>query len=411
MPPVWAGAVRVLTAAVETASVRGGMLGTARFCSRFLLVLALTLSSSLAFAQGDGAAAGPTKEDLEKAKTLAQEGATAEQNGELQVAIEKYKEAYELFPDPNLLIKLGDTYRKNANNDEAVTAWKKYISSIGETCGRFDEATCVKIDQQQGACIPKYGEAEAEAEEAQGAFEGCVGRYLGPIEERVKTVETELAEKAEKEKQDAERVAKEAEERKKAEEEAKRVEASKMPMALNAMVVIGADQNSTVIGRLLAGGMLRFGRFAPEAHIAFEGFLRANSDKGTQAQSFTLLDLGARYAFKDEQFVGPFVAMGGGFGLFLGTPRDINLTGDATSCAGFDNNDCTIQVDKHLNGRLGFGYGFKSGEKATVAVRLDLGAWWYSVDTEQPGGVPVGQIELPQIAYALTLGLEFLRWR
>ncbi len=368
------------------------------------------LTSSLALAQDGGEAPqGPTKEDLEKAKTLATEGATAEQNGELQVAIEKYKEAYELFPDPNLLIKLGDTYRKNANNDEAVTAWKKYISSITETCGRFDEATCVKIDQQQGACVPKYGEAAAEGEEA--PFESCVGRYLGPIEERVKTVEAEQAEKAEKEKQDAERVAKEAEERKKAEEEAKRIEAAKLPMALNAMVVIGADQNSTVIGRLLAGGMVRFGRFAPEAHIAFEGFLRANSDKGTQAQSFTLLDIGARYAFKDEQFAGPFVAVGGGFGLFLGTPRDINLQGDSKSCAGFDNNDCTIQVDKHLNGRLGFGYGFRSGEKATVAVRLDLGAWWYSVDTEQPSGVPVGQIELPQIAYAVTLGLEFLRWR
>lgn len=395
------------------------MLGTSRFCSRFswtaaLFGVALVASSPALYAQDGDKPAAPSKEDLEKAKTLAGEASAAESNGELQTAIDKYKEAYKLFPDPNLLIKLGDTYRKNANNNEALNEWKKYISTINATCGKFDEVTCQKIDKQQGACVPKYGEAEAaeaEGEEAKGPYEACVGRYVGPVEERVTTVEKELVEKEAKDKEEAARIAKEAEERKKAEEEAKRIEDSKLPMAASGILMIGADQRTTVIGRVLAGGMLRFGKFAPEAHIGFEGFLRADSSKGTQAQSFTLLDLGARYAFKDENFVGPFVNAGGGFGLFLGSPRDVNLTSDSKSCAGYAGNDCTIQVDKHLNGRLGLGYGFKSGDKATVAVRLDYTLWWYSVDTDQPDGVPVSQIELPQLAHAVTLGLEFIRWR
>ncbi|MBT8494643.1 MAG: hypothetical protein KJO07_16430 [Deltaproteobacteria bacterium] len=387
------------------------MLGTRRFSTRFSLLAAFTAAlmalGSPAIAQD--APKQPTKEDLEKAKELAQQGAAAESNGEIQQAIDAYKKAYEFFPDPNLLIKLGDAYRKNADSQEAVDTWQKYIDTITPTCARFDEATCVKIDQQQGACVPKFGEAP-EGEE-KGEFDTCVGRYVEPVGERIKAVKKEEDERKAKEAEEARRVAKEAEERKKAEEAAKKAEADKLPLALSAIVMAGADQRTTVMGRLMAGGLIRFGRFAPEAHIGFEGYLRADSSQGTQAQSLTLIDLGARYAFSDEQFVGPFVAAGGGFGLFLGTPRDINFKDEPDICN--PDSACTVQVDKHLNGRLGFGYGFKSGDKATVAVRVDLHTWWYSIDQDQmdADNIPLSQIDLPQLAYAVTLGLEFLRWR
>jgi len=390
------------------------MRALARFTTRLSLVALVAIcvgAPAASWGQGD-APKQPTKEDLEKAKVLVGEAAAAEGNGELTTAIEKYSQAYELFPDPNLLIKLGDAYRKNAQNSDAIKTWKKYIETSNSLCGKYEEETCSKIEKQNGACVAKFGEppADAEGEEPKGAFEACVGRYGGPVGERVSAVEKELVEKVEKDKEEAARIAAEAEKKRKADEEAKKKEADKLPLGVSAVVMAGADQRATVIGRLMAGGMLRIGKFAPEAHIAFEGFLRANNDKGTQAQSFTLLDLGARYSFGDEKFAGLFVTGGGGFGLFLGTPREINLDGDAVSCAGQPGNMCTVQVDKHLNGRFGFGYGFRSGEKATVAVRVDYTAWWYSVDTEQDG-VPASQIELPQVAHAFTIGLEFMRWR
>ncbi len=387
------------------------MLGTGRFCSRFSLIAAAFAALVLAapgLASGQDEPKKPSKEDLQKAKTLAQEGATAESNGELQTAIEKYKEAYGLFPDPNLLIKLGDTYRKNADNGEAVDTWQKYIDSITPLCGKFDEETCTKIDKQNGACVPKYGDPEEEDAE-KGPFDSCVGRYMGPVSTRIETVKKEQVEQVEKDKEEAVKIAAEAERKRKAREAAQKVEDDKLPMALNAILMIGADQQVTVVGRLMAGGMLRFGKFAPEAHLAFEGFFRAQDDRGTQGRSFSL-DAGARYSLGTEQVVGPFVGFGAGFGFFLGSPREINLKDDSTSCSGQPGNDCTIDVDKQISGRIGFGYGFKSGDKATVAIRIDVGTWWYSVDKTQDL-VPVGQIELPQIAHSVLVGIEFMRWR
>ena len=183
------------------------------------------------------------------------------------------------------------------------------------------------------------------------------------------------------------------------------------PLAFGAMVSGGMDDKLTAIGRVFAGGMMVFGRLAPELHLALDGFARTRDDQGTQALSISIADIGVRYAFQDERFTGGFGTFGLGYGIFVGGSNQIDLVDDTDTCAGFPGNDCSFDVDKLLTGRLGFGWGFKTGEDMTMVVRLDLTAWWYSVALEQPAGNPTtDEVKKPHIALSLLLGLELLRW-
>lgn len=192
--------------------------------------------------------------------------------------------------------------------------------------------------------------------------------------------------------------------------------------ALDAHVTSGIDQDLTSISRLLAGGLMIFDgvNLAVNAHLSFDAFLRIQNEQGISARSFGLANLGLRYGFRNSKFHGPFVDLGGGFGLMSGSPRDRKVQGDPDTCetaippAGGDPDDCTFAIDKYLNGRLGFGWGFASGKRTTVAVRLDLNYFVYSVvDREdQVGGAPIPrQIPRPQDSITVMIGLEFMRWR
>lgn len=184
---------------------------------------------------------------------------------------------------------------------------------------------------------------------------------------------------------------------------------------LDATVFAGVDQDVTAIGRAFAGGMWVLGRFAPEAHIGFDGFLRLDSDAGIAARSFTLLDLGARYAFTSERFTGPFVTAGGSFGIFTGKPHERKVSGDPETCMSAPGapDDCAFRIDKNASARLGFGYGFASSENATVAIRLDVHYWVFSIndfEDQSPGSPVPRDIPRPQDTLAFMLGLEFMRW-
>jgi hypothetical protein len=183
------------------------------------------------------------------------------------------------------------------------------------------------------------------------------------------------------------------------------------PLALGGMVSAGLDDKLSAIGRLSAGGMMVFGRLAPELHLALDGFARTSDDEGTQALSISIADIGVRYAFQDDRFTGAFGTFGLGYGLFVGGSNQINLSDDTETCASFPGNACSFEVDKLLTGRLGFGWGFGMGEDMTMAARLDVTAWWYSAALEQPAGSPShDDIKKPHIALSLLLGLELLRW-
>ena len=149
----------------------------------------------------------------------------------------------------------------------------------------------------------------------------------------------------------------------------------------NGMMQLGIDEETTGIGRGMAGAMYSFGKFAVDAHIAFAAMTRLNSDKGTRANSITVLDIGARYAFMSKDFVGPYLSLGGGFGFFIGNPHNRKVI-DAETCASRGTDDCAYNVDKNLSGRAGLGWGFQPFKnKATViGIRLDLTYWMYSLN-------------------------------
>jgi len=192
---------------------------------------------------------------------------------------------------------------------------------------------------------------------------------------------------------------------------AKRADAQ---VAGDAIVIAGVDQDTTAIGRLLAGGLYGFGKFAVEAHVAFEGFLRINTSKGVSGRSLPSLDLGMRYGIKSDKFVGPFVAAGASLGFFTGKPHERKVVNDPDTCAtASDPNDCAFNVDRNASLRFGMGWGFKQSDKVTVAIRLDIAYWMFSVSPfeNQPMGSPIPrEIPRPQDSYSVMIGLEFMRW-
>ena len=189
--------------------------------------------------------------------------------------------------------------------------------------------------------------------------------------------------------------------------------------AIDAAVLTGVDQDTTAIGRLMAGGIWALGRFAPEAHVGVDGFLRIDSAKGIAARQLSLLNLGARYAFTSDRFIGPYVSVGGGFGIFTGKPHERKINGDANLCASArippeqPQDNCIYRIDKSVNARVGFGYGFASGKHTTVAARIDVHYWAFSLNDfeDQPSGAPVpNMVSRPQSTWSISVGLEFMRW-
>ncbi len=191
--------------------------------------------------------------------------------------------------------------------------------------------------------------------------------------------------------------------------------------AVDASVVGGVDTDMSAIARLSAGGLWAFGKFAPEAHIGLDGFLRIDTSQGIAARSFDLIDVGMRYGFLSSRFVGPFVTAGGSFGLFTGKPHERKLADDPEVCAAAPDNadgtpatDCVYRIDKNLVGRFGLGWGFPSGAKTTVAVRVDVNYWWLSLSDYDPkygDAANPNLVPRPQATWTFMVGLEFIRFR
>ncbi|HEU5055949.1 MAG TPA: hypothetical protein VFU21_05470 [Kofleriaceae bacterium] len=330
----------------------------------------------------------PTPEQKQKATAAFQAGQEAEKAGNLDEAIAKYEEAFGVYPDPVLQLVLGEAHRKKA--DQAMQG-EGYAQAVPE----YEKAK---------AAYEKYLELAPQGKEAEAARNRIQVATVS-LDNAKKALEKQKADEA----KDAER---EAEAAKKAEEERRREQeaATGMQLALDGLLIAGIDQDVTAVARFMPGGMLGWGRFALEGHLSFEGFLRISNDKGVSARSVSL-DLGARYGFKSNRFVGPFVSGGGGFGLFGGIPRERKLDGDMATCGAFEGGQCAFSIDKNISTRLGLGYGFEASRDTTVAVRLDAMYWFFSVDNEQDMGAPAaGQVDKPQTALAVLLGLEFLHW-
>lgn len=175
----------------------------------------------------------------------------------------------------------------------------------------------------------------------------------------------------------------------------------------------GIDSDATAIVRLHAGGLLLFDRFGIDAQLSFSGFLRINDKKGVEARSFSPINLGVRYAISDDKFEGPYVALGGGFGFLSGKPRERKVSDEDICKTAINKEECSFDIKRQVNARVGFGWGFRAGKAITVGVRLDVTYFAFSVvdGEDQPGGAPnPREISRPVDTIAVLIGLEFLRW-
>lgn len=293
-------------------------------------------------------------------------------------AIVKFEAAFELFADPGLQVKIGEAYQREGTEQldfeklaKAIEAYNKYVELVpeGETTTKILE----RINQvQESINADEERKQRVADEETQGKLDA---KLLKEAEEK-------------------ERIALIAEKK-------------SMQKVLIGGMMAGADQQLSGILRFSGGGMLSWEKFAVEARIGIDGFLRVDQDQGIQGRSFTLIDVGARYGAK-YRFVGPFVSGGASLGLFSGSPRERKLVDDADTCGG---GDCSFDMDKNIATRLAFGYGFRATDKSTVALRIEAQGWFFSVDEEQGIGNPnANDVSKPQRALALMVGLEFMRW-
>ncbi len=328
-----------------------------------------------------GAPATPQTPEEKKAAAIVLfgEGQVLAKEQKYDEAIAKFEEAFVLLADPNLQFMIGEAYQldgtENRDYDKlrkSIEAYRRYVELVPE-----------------GAGTDKANERIGQLEESVTAEQDRIDRLAD--EETQGILEAKLA--------------KEKEEKIRLEKLAMR---ETMQVVGRGAVLAGVDQQLSGILRMSGGGLLSWEKFALEANVGIDGFLRVDPEQGLSARSFTLLDLGARYG-ANYRFVGPFVSGGASFGIFTGKPRERKLKDDSATCGAAG--DCSFNIDKNIAARLAFGYGFRATEKSTVAFRLEVQGWAFSVDDTQEIGSPAaGDVEKPQTSIAVMAGIEFLRW-
>jgi|GEM_PF-2765338 len=186
-------------------------------------------------------------------------------------------------------------------------------------------------------------------------------------------------------------------------------------LGLNAQVSAGSEADVTFMGRALLGGAVLFEdlRLALTAHLSADAFIQGSSGKGFRGTSLGPLNLGVRYAFLDSAFVGPYVDAGWGFGFLFGnTVRGVE--DDPGSCDSQISGaaDCSLDLNRQMNAKLGLGWGFKPLDTITVGIRLDVVYWAFSLsDTDATTDGPIARfVDRPQDTVAVMLGLEVLRF-
>ncbi len=323
------------------------------------------------------APAGPTPEKQAAAIERYKEGAALLAEKKYAEAIAKFEEAYENYPDIQIQIKIGEAFQRDGTESldydklaKAVEAYKRFVAKVPE-----------------------------------GETTDAVNGRIAEIEESIAAEEKRIQQEADDKKKEEEEV-RLAEEAKIAKAKAKAELQKKMQIVLSGGLLAGSDMQLTGILRMSGGALLAWEKFAIEGKLGIDGFLQIDSEQGTRGRSFPVLDVGVRYGTK-YRFVGPFVSGGASFGLLAGKPHERTLKNDDETCGG---GTCTFDIDKAIAGRIGFGYGFRATETSTVALRVDLQGWLYSVDEEQGGEVRASSVEKPQTGLAVMFGLEFMRW-
>ena len=92
----------------------------ARVC--FVAILVVLLPGALALAE-------PSAADKRRAGELAARSAESYKRGEYQVAVAQLRQAYALYPQPNLLYNLGRSLEKLGDAKGAIDAYEQYLST------------------------------------------------------------------------------------------------------------------------------------------------------------------------------------------------------------------------------------------------------------------------------------------
>lgn len=111
-----------------------------------------------------------------QARSLAQSGVNAYDLGEFEKALTTFQQAYELYPDPDILYNIAQSHRKLGQHEKAIETYKAYLRNKpdapdrGEVAEQINELTAVIESQKRAREKPPEGTrapAAAEAERPQ----------------------------------------------------------------------------------------------------------------------------------------------------------------------------------------------------------------------------------------------------
>src|SRR5437867_2080289 len=118
----------------------------------------------LALARGAAAGEPDSREaDKQRARALLGQGITAEDRGNLEGALEHYREALAAFPSPLLWLNIANVLSKRGRDAEAAQAYDRFLSGVAST----PEVSDRKIQGARDALsqlIKRVGRLEVSAE-------------------------------------------------------------------------------------------------------------------------------------------------------------------------------------------------------------------------------------------------------
>lgn len=134
-------------------------------------------------------AAAETDSDLERAKALSEEGRAAYDRDDFAGAAEKFQAAYELFPNPVLLVNLGVIYQALHRYEEAREALDAFLSNASpdDPLRREAEKTRKSLDKEakkyaaalarEGMALYKEARKKAATAAARELLRGACAKY------------------------------------------------------------------------------------------------------------------------------------------------------------------------------------------------------------------------------------------
>jgi hypothetical protein len=166
-------------------------------------------------------------------------------------------------------------------------------------------------------------------------------------------------------------------------------------VAVGASFQEGLSVDTSGIHRLTGGGMMGFGRFALDAAIDIEIWDPWMRDKGTEMQALGLTVGGKVSLTGKPHMIGPYLTFGGAYlRVRDGSKKIVNAQLGQAPVG-----------PNAVAARAGIGYGFRTTDQITIAVRFDVNVWFIETDPFPPEATDPWPNPI-----SFHIGLEMLRW-